>query len=71
MVVCTHDLNFAAALCHRIVLVKQGRVAADGETANVLTAANIGAVYGVEADVQFHGRAGHLTVVPIARRRSA
>ena len=67
MVVCTHDLNFAAAICDRIVLVKRGRVVADGSTAGVLTAANISAVYGVEADVQFHGRAGHLTVVPVAR----
>jgi iron complex transport system ATP-binding protein len=67
MVVSTHDLNFAAALCGRIVLLKQGRVVAEGDTQAVLTAANIRTVYGMDADVQFHGRAGHLTVVPVAR----
>jgi iron complex transport system ATP-binding protein len=67
MVVCTHDLNFAAALCSRVVLLKKGCVFAHGPTVDTLTAANILEVYGVEADVQVHARAGHLTVVPIGR----
>ena len=67
MVVSTHDLNLAAALCGEVVLLRQGRVLAQGRTGDVLTAANIRALYGVDADVQFHQRAGHLTVVPIAR----
>ena len=67
MVVSTHDLNFAAALCQRVVLLKEGRVIADGDTNGVLTAGNVRALYGVEADVGFHERAGRLTVVPIAR----
>jgi iron complex transport system ATP-binding protein len=67
MVVCTHDLTLAAALCRRVVLLKQGRVLAQGATEETLTASNIRALYGIEADVQFHPRAGHLTVVPIAR----
>ena len=69
MVVCTHDLNFAAAVCGRCVLLRQGRVLANGPTADVLTPENIRALYGVTADVQLHERAGHLTVVPIARSR--
>ena len=32
MIVSTHDLNLAAALCERIVLLKQGRVLAQGPT---------------------------------------
>jgi iron complex transport system ATP-binding protein len=67
MVVCTHDLNFAAALCGRIVLLKKGRVLAQGPIAETLTASAIRDVYGVDADVQFHPRAGHLTVVPVGR----
>ena len=67
MIVSTHDLNLAAALCGEIALLKQGRVLAQGSTADVLTAANIRVLYGVDADVHFHDRAGHLTVVPIAR----
>lgn len=68
IVVSTHDLNFAAALCHRVVLLKQGRVLAQGPTAETLTGTNVGALYEVDADVQFHPRAGHLTVVPLASR---
>lgn len=69
MIVSTHDLNLAAAVCDRIVLLKAGRVIAHGSTAETLTAESIRLLYDVEADVQFHPRAGHLTVVPIARSR--
>jgi iron complex transport system ATP-binding protein len=67
MIVSTHDLNFAAMLCSELVLMKSGRVLATGPTKDVLTAANIRQLYGVDADVSFHPRAGHLTVVPLAR----
>ena len=67
MIVSTHDLNLAAALCERIVLLKEGRVIAHGPTKDTLTAENIRVLYDVDADVQFHSRAGHLTVVPIGR----
>ena len=67
MVVSTHDLNLAAALCQRVVLLSQGRVIAHGTTEETLTAENIRLLYDVDADVQFHSRAGHLTVVPVAR----
>jgi len=67
MVVATHDLNFAAALCRTLLLVKQGRVLAHGPVERVLTSENIAALYGVTADVHFHAPAGHLTVVPLGR----
>jgi iron complex transport system ATP-binding protein len=67
IVVSTHDLNFAAALCRTLVLLKEGRVLAAGTTDDVLTPAHIRTLYGVEADVQRHGAAGHLVVVPIQR----
>ncbi len=69
LVVSTHDLNLAAALCQRVVLLKEGRVIAHGPTSDTLTAANIRALYDVDADVQLHPRAGHLTVVPLAAGR--
>jgi iron complex transport system ATP-binding protein len=68
LIVSTHDLNLAAALCERVLLLKEGRVLAHGRTADTLTAENIRALYDVDADVQFHPGAGHLTVVPLARR---
>jgi iron complex transport system ATP-binding protein len=67
MILSTHDLNFAAMLCTELVLMKSGRVLASGPTKDVLTASNIRQLYGVDADVSFHPRAGHLTVVPLAR----
>ena len=67
MVMSTHDLNLAATLCTELVLVKDGRVLANGPTADVLTPSNIRRLYDVDADVTFHQRAGHLTVVPLAR----
>jgi iron complex transport system ATP-binding protein len=67
MVVSTHDLNLAAALCSELALLKNGRVLARGTTEAVLTPANVRSLYGVEAEIAVHPRAGHLTVVPIAR----
>ena len=67
IVVSTHDLNFAASLCRTLVLLKDGLVLAAGPTTDVLTAANIRALYGVEAKVQSNADAGHLVVVPLRR----
>ena len=67
MVLSTHDLGFAAALCRSLVLLREGRVLAAGPTDTVLTSANIRALYDVDADVQYHTRAGRVTVTPIAR----
>ncbi len=67
MVLSTHDLNLAAALCRRLVLLRDGRVLAAGPTEEVLTPAAIRDLYGVHAEVAHHPRAGHLSIVPIGR----
>jgi ABC-2 type transport system ATP-binding protein len=67
MVLATHDLNLAASICSRLVLMSEGRVLAQGMTDDVLTPANIRQLYGVRADVQRHPGANHLTVVPLGR----
>ena len=69
MVLATHDLNLAASLCDALVLVRSGRILAQGPTRDVLTGAMIQQLYDVEADVHFHELSGHLTVVPIRRGR--
>ena len=43
-----HDLNLAAEYCDRLVLLDQGRAAALGTPADVLTCETIRGVYGVE-----------------------
>jgi iron complex transport system ATP-binding protein len=67
MVLATHDLNLAASLCDRLILMRDGRVVAQGPTRDVLTASSIRRIYDVEADVTFHGAAGHVTVTPLRR----
>jgi iron complex transport system ATP-binding protein len=67
MVLATHDLNLAASICQRLVMMRAGRVIAQGLTPDVLTPQNIRELYGVDADVSRHAGAGHLTVVPVRR----
>jgi iron complex transport system ATP-binding protein len=67
IVVSIHDLNLAAAFCDRLVLLRDGRVLADGPTRDVLTPAHVRALYGVEAEILPHPAAGHPVVVPIGR----
>jgi iron complex transport system ATP-binding protein len=69
MVVSTHDLNLAAAVCTELALIRGGRILAQGSVASVLTPANVRELYGIEAEVVVHAAAGHLTVIPIARRK--
>jgi len=66
LVLATHDLNLAARLCDRLVLLRGGRVLAEGPTDTVLTSAAVCDLYGVDADVRFHPGAGHLVVTPVA-----
>src|SRR4051812_33402601 len=67
MALSTHDLNLAAGLCRDLVLVRDGRVIAQGPTEDVLTRETVRALYGVDADITRHPIAGHLTVTPLAR----
>jgi iron complex transport system ATP-binding protein len=67
MVLATHDLNLAASLCDRLILMRDGRVVAQGPTREVLTASTVRRIYDVEADVSFHPPAGHVTVTPLRR----
>lgn len=44
-----HDLGLAARHCSRLILLAQGRIAADGTPAQVLTPANLAHVFGITA----------------------
>lgn len=67
VVVATHDLNFAVAVCSDLALLREGRVMASGRTDSVLNRQSIAALYGVEADVGRHPATGRLVVVPIKK----
>ncbi|HEX3045538.1 MAG TPA: ABC transporter ATP-binding protein [Bacillota bacterium] len=47
-----HDLNLAAQYCDRIILLKQGRLFAIGETPAVLTESNLNQVYETKVRVE-------------------
>jgi iron complex transport system ATP-binding protein len=67
IIVSIHDLNLAAALCDRLVLLREGHVLADGPTRDVMTRAHIRQLFGVDVDVLAHEAAGHPVIVPLAR----
>ncbi len=66
-VISTHDLNLAASICRRLVMMRAGEVIATGPTDEVLTPAHVRALYDVDADVHVHEASGHVTVVPVRR----
>jgi iron complex transport system ATP-binding protein len=57
-----HELGLAARWCDRLLLVDKGRIVADGAPEQVLTPANLGAVYRIDAYLGHD--AGGLLLVP-------
>jgi iron complex transport system ATP-binding protein len=67
MLLATHDVNLAAALCDQLILLRNGRVLTHGATRDVLTAPALAALYDVVADVRIHPDDGRLTVTALRR----
>jgi len=63
-----HDLNLAAMLGQRFILMHQGRIYAMGDAEEVLTAQNIQQVYGVPVVVTRHPLSGKPIVLLSERR---
>ncbi|GBD11848.1 Fe(3+) dicitrate transport ATP-binding protein FecE [bacterium HR23] len=59
-----HDLELAGLYCHRLVLLHQGRVVAEGPPDAVLTPANLEEVFGVSALIYRDPATGRLVVTP-------
>ncbi|MCZ6691325.1 MAG: ABC transporter ATP-binding protein [Planctomycetota bacterium] len=51
IVLVSHDLNLPGRFCERIVALKEGRVAADGPPAEVITEAEIARIFGANVRV--------------------
>jgi iron complex transport system ATP-binding protein len=66
-----HDLNLAAEYCDRVLLLRRGRVAAFGRTAEVLTYALLTEVFETEIYVDLNDLTGSLVVTPLSSRARA
>ena len=64
-VVITHDLNLAAEFADEIILLKDGRIAAKGTPAEVLTAENIEDVFGVRVLLDENPASGNVRVTSV------
>lgn len=60
-IVALHDLNLAARFADQLVLLREGRVLAQGSAMDILSSENIGSTYGV--DVEVHTTSGGLISV--------
>lgn len=60
-----HDVNLAALVCDRIVLLKAGRVVSAGSPADVLTAKTLGGAFETDVRVSLDERTGRPSIMPI------
>jgi iron complex transport system ATP-binding protein len=65
VVVVSHDLTLAARHASRLIALEQGRIAADGPPASIVTPDLLRAVYATEATVVHDAATGSPVVIPI------
>jgi iron complex transport system ATP-binding protein len=66
IVIVLHDLDQAARIAHRMVVLDRGAIAADGPPGSVVTVGMLRKVFGVEADVLTDPRRGTPICLPFA-----
>jgi iron complex transport system ATP-binding protein len=66
-----HDLNQAAAVADRVVLLGAGRVRAAGRPTEVLTEVALTEIYGIDIEVATDPLTGHVTTRPVGRHNRA
>lgn len=70
IILISHDLNFAAQYCHRLVMLKGGKIFMDGEPSRVLTPENINRVYQTRVMVINNPVTGSPCIIPISETLS-
>ena len=66
-IVVLHDLNLASQYCDHLILVSQGKVAAEGRPHEVVTEARIRVAYGTDVHVRRHPTTGRPYVTLVSR----
>jgi len=64
-VLVTHNLNLAARYCRKLILLKEGKIYAQGEVEDILTPENIKNVFHIRALVKKHPLTGSIYTLPI------
>jgi len=65
VVLVTHNLNLVARYCKKLILLKEGKIYAQGEVEDVLTSENIKNVYHIKALVKKHPLTGSIYTLPL------
>lgn len=66
-----HDLNLAARYSHHLVLMKQGKILAEGRPEDIITEARLAHAFGLQAEVVEDPCTGGPMIVPAAPARWA
>jgi iron complex transport system ATP-binding protein len=71
IIMCTHDINLASRVCGRLLMLRNGRVIASGDTERVLTPDMIRSLYGVDVEISRPPVVGRPIVIPVRQSREA
>jgi iron complex transport system ATP-binding protein len=69
VVMVLHDLAMAARYADHLIAMRQGRIVAQGEPQDVVTAETVCDVFGISCRVRWEEASGDLTVIPLGRHR--
>jgi iron complex transport system ATP-binding protein len=67
LVMVSHDVNFTAQLCARLIVMREGRFLCEGRPREVITEDNLAAAFRIKAVVDANPASGTPRVTPIAR----
>ncbi len=66
IVLVSHDLNLASRYCHRMILLKTGKIHSAGKPQDVLTKDNIRDVFKIDVKIDYNEKAGILNIIPLS-----
>jgi iron complex transport system ATP-binding protein len=70
VVMVLHDLAMAARYADHLIAMREGRIVAQGEPQDVVTAETVCDVFGIPCRVRWEEASGDLTVIPLGRHRA-
>jgi iron complex transport system ATP-binding protein len=65
VVMVLHDINMACEYAHRLFALRDGKMVAEGDPQEVLTADLIRTVFGIDAHIVYHPTSGSPMCIPI------